>query len=123
MLIAIVGVCASGKSTLVKELNEVGFNAYNVAQEHSCIKKFWNRRGPDFLVMIDASLDAIKNRREIVWGETRLALQYERLRDAKENADLYIQTDLLSKEEVLQKVIDFIRRNSDVEDNFTRFKE
>lgn len=123
MLIAIVGVCASGKSTLVKELKEVGLNAYNVAQEHSCIKKFWNQRRPDFLIMIDASLGAIKKRREVAWDETRLELQHGRLRDARENADLYIQTDLLSKEEVLRKVIDFVRRNSDVEDNLTGFKE
>ena len=43
MVIAIVGVCASGKTTLVQGLKTAGFNAYNVAQEHSCIKKFWNK--------------------------------------------------------------------------------
>lgn len=116
MIIAIVGVCASGKTTLVEGLNKAGFNAYNVAQEHSGIKKFWNRWCPDFLIMIDATLPAIKKRRKVSWDESRLAIQHERLKDARENADLYIQTDLLGKEEVLNKVIDFIRGNTDVED-------
>lgn len=117
MIIAIVGVCASGKSTLVRGLKAAGYNAYNVAQEHSCIKKFWNRWNPDYLIMIDASLQAIKKRRDVTWDESRLTIQHARLQDAKENADLYIKTDSLSKEEVLQTVIDFIRGNGDVEDN------
>ena len=37
MRIAIVGICASGKTTLVRGLREAGYDAYNVAQEHSCI--------------------------------------------------------------------------------------
>lgn len=115
MLIAIVGVCASGKSTLVKALKEAGYNAYNVAQEHSCIKKFWSRWNPDLLIMLDASLDAIKKRRTVSWDRQRLIVQHERLQNAKENADLYIHTDMLGKEEVLQTVIDFIRRNDNVE--------
>ncbi len=32
MRIAIVGVCASGKTNLVKGLRTAGFDAYNVAQ-------------------------------------------------------------------------------------------
>lgn len=123
MLIAVVGVCASGKSTLVRNLKEAGFNAYNVVQEHSCIKRFWNRWNPDLLVMIDASLGAIKERRDVTWNENRLKVQHERLRNAKENADLYILTDSLSKEEVLQIVINFIRRNYDGGNNFAGSKK
>lgn len=123
MLVAIVGVCASGKTTLVKGLREAGIDAYNVAQEHSCIKKFWNRKKPDVLVMIDATLSAIKKRRFVTWDEDRLVIQHERLRDARENANLYIQTDELSREEVLQTIIDFIRGKNDVKDNDTGFKE
>lgn len=123
MLVAIVGVCASGKTTLVKGLREAGIDAYNVAQEHSCIKKFWNRKKPDLLVMIDATLSAIKKRRFVTWDEKRLEIQHERLRDARENANLYIQTDELSREEVLQTIITFIRGKNDVKDNNTGFKE
>ena len=108
MSIAIVGVCASGKTTLVKGLKQAGFDAYNVAQEHSCIKKFWNKHQPEFLIMIDADLPAIKKRRLVYWDESRLAAQHERLRDAMEHADLYIQTDALSAEQVLAKVVAFV---------------
>ena len=42
-LIAIVGVCASGKSTLAKALRERGYNARQVLQEHSYVPYMWQR--------------------------------------------------------------------------------
>lgn len=123
MRVAIVGVCAAGKTTLVEGLKEAGVDAYNVAQEHSCIKKFWNRKFPELLIMIDATLPAIKKRRFVTWDESRLKVQHERLSDARANADLYIQTDFLSKEEVLQIAINFIRGKSNVRSNNRGFTE
>lgn len=114
MLIAVVGVCASGKTTLVKNLKDAGFSAYNVAQEHSCIKKFWNKHQPEYLIMIDAGLAAIKKRRLVYWDESRLAAQHERLQDAKAHADLYIQTDDLDASQVLRKVVDFLTSQKDM---------
>ncbi len=109
MRIAVVGVCAAGKTTLVQGLKDAGFDAYNVAQEHSCIRAFWNKHKPDVLVMIDATLPAIKKRRRVSWTEERLVVQHERLKDARAHADLYIQTDDLSAAEVLDKVVAFLR--------------
>lgn len=109
MRIAVVGVCAAGKTTLVQGLKDAGFDAYNVAQEHSCIRAFWNKHKPDVLVMIDATLPAIKKRRRVSWTEERLVVQHERLKDARVHADLYIQTDDLSAAEVLDKVVAFLR--------------
>ena len=108
MKIAIVGVCASGKTTLVAGLREAGYDAYNVAQEHSCVHNFWAKKNPDLLVMIDATLPAIHKRRLVYWGEDRLVTQHKRLAYAKAHADLYIQTDELDAEAVRQKVIEFI---------------
>ena len=108
MKIAIVGVCASGKTTLVAGLREAGYDAYNVAQEHSCVHNFWAKKNPDIVVMIDATLPAIHKRRLVYWGEDRLVTQHKRLADAKAHADLYIQTDELDAEAVRQKVIEFI---------------
>ena len=108
MTIAIVGVCASGKTTLVAGLREAGYDAYNVAQEHSCVHNFWAKKNPDLVVMIDATLPAIHKRRLVYWGEDRLVTQHKRLADAKAHADLYIQTDELDAEAVRQKVIEFI---------------
>ena len=108
MRIAVVGVCASGKTTLVQGLREAGYDAYNVAQEHSGIHDFWNKRHPDILVMIDATLPAIKKRRVVYWDEERLEVQHHRLSDARAHADLYIQTDELDADAVREKVIAFI---------------
>ncbi|MEG6585585.1 hypothetical protein [Dendrosporobacter sp. 1207_IL3150] len=112
MLVAVVGVCASGKTTLVRKLQELGVEAYNVAQEHSGIKKLWKKKQPDVLVMLDASLPAIRKRRDVTWGEDRLTVQRERLVDAKQNADLFIQTDSLTKDDVVQTVLSYIERSN-----------
>lgn len=111
MRLVIVGVCASGKTTLVKALRDLGIDAYNVAQEHSVIKKLWNRTQPDILIVLDAQLISIRQRRTVSWGEERLAAQRKRLDDACQHADLYIQTDELSKDEIVQCVLEHIRRN------------
>ncbi len=112
MRVVVAGVCVSGKTTLVKSLRELGIEAYNVAQEHSVVKKLWNHKQPDILIVLDAQLKTIRQRRRVPWGEDRLALQRKRLCDAYEHADLYIQTDELSKDEIVQNVLEHIRRNS-----------
>lgn len=117
MRVVVAGVCAAGKTTLVARLKELGVEAYNVSQEHSGIRKLWQRRCPDVLVVLDASLSVIYERRKVPWGEERLILQRERLRDAKANADLFIQTDALTREEVAQLVLDHIRRRKDHDGN------
>ena len=108
MKIAVVGVCASGKTTLVAGLKAAGYDAYNVAQEHSGIHDFWAKRHPDILVMIDATMPAIHKRRVVYWDESRLEVQHKRLADARAHADLYIQTDSLTVKQVRDKVIAFI---------------
>ncbi len=109
MKIAVVGVCASGKTTLVAGLKNAGYDAYNVAQEHSCVHDFWANHHPDLLVMIDATMAAIHKRRKVYWGEDRLAVQHKRLADARAHADLYIQTDAFDADQVRRKVIAFIK--------------
>ena len=106
--IAVVGVCASGKTALVAGLKAAGFDAYNVAQEHSGIHDFWAKRHPDILVMIDATMPAIHKRRKVYWDERRLEVQHQRLADARAHADLYIQTDKYNADQVRDKVINFI---------------
>lgn len=113
MRVVVTGVCASGKTTLVARLRQLGVEAYNVAQEHSGIQGLWRKKRPDVLVNIDATLPVIRKRRDVPWGEERLALQRERLKDARENADLYIQTDGLTREEVAAKVMDYLKRSAD----------
>ncbi|MDR3562724.1 MAG: hypothetical protein P4N59_14990 [Negativicutes bacterium] len=109
MRVVVSGPCASGKTTLVAGLTARGIEAYNVAQEHSGVPTLWRRKNPDVLVLLDATLPVIRTRRNVPWGEERLTAQRLRLRDARQNADLYIDTDPLTREEVVERVLEHIK--------------
>lgn len=94
-LIAIVGVCAAGKTTLATALRSRGYNARGILQEHSYVPAMWQRiTRPDLLIYLDASLDTVRRRRQDPGFPLDL---YEqeclRLRHAREHCDLYIKTD------------------------------
>ena len=62
-LIKVVGVSASGKSTLVTSLREVGF-ARPVSQEHSDVAELWKQFGfPRVLIFLDNDLAGQRGRR------------------------------------------------------------
>ncbi len=110
-VVAIVGVCASGKTTLAAGLNEAGVKAYSVPQEHSYVRRLWRHTRPDanILVMLDARWETTRRRRpEITYGPERLEEQRNRLRYAREECDLYLPTDDLTIEEVRARVLQFI---------------
>ncbi|WP_182186383.1 hypothetical protein [Pectinatus frisingensis] len=108
MKIMVVGVCASGKSTLVGKLQEKGYDACNIAQEHSCVKRLWLKRKPDLLIVLDATLMTVQKRRRERWTQEHIDIQHDRLSDARSHADLYLLTDKLTPIEVLSIVVDFI---------------
>ena len=57
MKVAVVGVCASGKTTLVSALRQFGIDAVDVAQEHSLVPHMWQViTRPDVLIYLDAGL-------------------------------------------------------------------
>ena len=103
--IAVVGVCASGKSVLVDKLRALGYDARQCAQEHSFAPDMWQRLSrPQVLIYLDASLPAIRRRRHIDYGEGYLREQRHRLAHARHHCTLYVNTDALSEKEVLAKV-------------------
>lgn len=108
-LIAVVGPCASGKSTLVKALRARGYNAREVAQEHSYVDTMWQRLAkPDLLIFLDVSHEVASQRRvsetsSTWWDELKLRLHHARL-----HADLAVNTDDLSSEEVLDRALCFL---------------
>lgn len=105
-VIAVVGVCASGKTTLVRGLQELGYNAVNVAQEHSGVPYLWTKKNPDLVVLLDARWETTKRRRpEIGYGPERLEEQRHRLRHAREHADLLLPTDELDVAAVRDRVV------------------
>lgn len=109
LLIGIVGPCAAGKSTLIEGLNQAGYTTRHIAQEHSYVKDMWKRlTNPDILVFLDAAYPTTISRRNLDWSEADWQEQQRRLAHAREHADIYIQTDSLTREEVLQKAINFI---------------
>ena len=104
--VAVVGPCTAGKSTLVTALNEAGYDAHHVAQEHSYIPDLWKQfTKPDVLVYLDVTYPAAQQRRAISWGPERLEEEAIRLAHAREHCDLYVPTDDLSREQVLSQVI------------------
>ena len=113
MRIAVVGPCASGKTALVERLRKLGYEARECVQEHSYVPTMWQKISqPDVLVYLDASLAAIAERRSADWSEEYLAKLNRRLSHARQHCDLYIQTDELSEEEVLERALDFLREES-----------
>ncbi len=110
-IVAIVGVCAAGKTTLASGLRQTGVQAYSVPQEHSCVKRLWKHLHPDanILVMLDARWETVRRRRpDISYGPERLDEQRRRLACARAECDLYLPTDELSIEEVRERVLTFI---------------
>ena len=108
-LIAVVGPCSSGKSTLVRELCAHGYNAREVVQEHSYTPTMWQRiTQPDLLIYLDVSWPVAHQRRPSDakpgwWDELA-----QRLRHARQHADLYVHTDELTPMEVLERVMTFL---------------
>ena len=110
LVVAVVGPCTSGKSTLVHALREAGYTARQPAHEHSYVPDMWQRlTQPDLLIYLDVTVDYARQRRQITWGAERLAEQAERLAHARQHADLYISTDGLSPEDIQSQVFSFIR--------------
>ena len=112
-LIAVVGVCASGKTLLVNGLRRRGYRARQVLQEHSYVPAMWQRiTNPDVLIHLDVSLEAIQRRRTIDYGEKYYQEQRRRLAHAAEHADLSILTDDLTPEEILARVLSFLEETA-----------
>lgn len=90
--IAVVGPCASGKSTLVTRLLENGYDAHAIAQEHSAVRDLWKSRNPDILIALDVPLEVVRQRRSPDWLEAVYERQHKRLRNAYDAADVIIDT-------------------------------
>jgi deoxyadenosine/deoxycytidine kinase len=108
-LIGVVGPCGSGKSTLTASLARLGYCSRHIAQEHSYVKDMWQRlTNPDILIFLDASWHVTCQRLNLNWTEAEWQEQQFRLRHARENADLYLDTDKLSIDEVLERGVGFL---------------
>ena len=108
-VIGIVGPCASGKTTLIHGLHARGYIAKHIAQEHSYVSDMWQRISkPDVLIYLDISYPLTVTRKKLDWSIEEYDAQIKRLSHARQHADLYIQTDQLSIDEVISRVFDYI---------------
>jgi deoxyadenosine/deoxycytidine kinase len=109
--IAVVGVCASGKSALVQALRQAGYDARHVAQEHSYAPHMWQRIArPDLLIYLDVDFETLtQRRRQLRFGPAELAEQLRRLAHARAHCDLYVDTSSLNVDEVRTAVFDFLK--------------
>ena len=116
LLIGIVGPCASGKTTLIANLKNLGINARHIAQEHSYVLTMWQQiTDPDLLIFLDASYPETKKRRNLNWTLEEYQEQHRRLFHARQNADLYLLTDELAPDDVLSKVLEFLNMHNSLE--------
>jgi cytidylate kinase len=114
-LIGVVGPCGSGKTTLTDALDSQGYATRHIAQEHSYVKDMWKRiTNPDMLIFLQASFAVTKQRRStmIHWTQAAFDEQQRRLEHALEHADLVLDTDNLSINEVREQVLAFIEKNT-----------
>jgi len=113
LLIGIVGPCGSGKSTLISGLNQHGYKCRHIAQEHSYVQAMWQIiTKPNLLIYLHASFQISTARRKLNWNESDHTEQLRRLSHAREHANIIINTDDLTPEQVLQKALDFLIKYS-----------
>jgi deoxyadenosine/deoxycytidine kinase len=109
--IGVVGPCSAGKSTLVNGLKQRGYlNVRPISQEHSYVPDMWQRiTNPDVLIYLDVSFENAQKRRWLNWTPDEYAEQLRRLQHARQHAQLYLDTNPLTSQNVLEEVIRFLQ--------------
>lgn len=114
MRIAIVGPCAAGKTALAYRLRTLGFDADDIAQEHSYVQTMWRDIArPDVLIYLDASLQTIRARLCVDWEQSYCDELNRRVANARAHAQFVLATDDLTEEDVCERVVRFLRSVSE----------
>ena len=113
LLIGVVGPCGAGKSTLIAGLTLHGYICRHIAQEHSYVQAMWQIiTKPNLLIYLNASFPTSTTRRKLNWNESDHTEQLRRLAHAREHANLLINTDDLTPDQVLKQVLSFLKETS-----------
>jgi deoxyadenosine/deoxycytidine kinase len=105
-VIGIVGVCASGKTTLNSGLIARGYNSKHIAQEHSYVPDMWRRMtNPDILIYLDVSYENTIKRKLLNWTREEYLEQVHRIHNAAANAQIHIDTNSLDAVQLVEKAI------------------
>lgn len=111
LLVGVVGPCGSGKSALTEGLEKNGYVCRHIAQEHSYVPDMWQvMTNPGLLIYLDVSFQISTERTNLNWQEKDYMEQLRRLSHARAHAHIIIETDTLTPDQVLQKVLAFLRK-------------
>jgi guanylate kinase len=113
-LIGVVGPCGAGKSTLIAGLEKAGYRCRQIAQEHSYVKNMWQViSNPKVLIYLNCSFENSTSRRKLNWLPADHEEQLRRLSHALEHADLIINTDSITAEDVLARALNYLKEHID----------
>lgn len=112
-LIGIVGPCGSGKSTLLASLATYGYHCRHIAQEHSYVKHMWQViTKPDILIFLECSFENCTKRRQLNWSLTNYQDQQNRLSHAHQHANLIIDTNSHTPNQVFEIAKKFLEKQN-----------
>ena len=81
----------------------------HIAQEHSYVPFMWQRiTNPDVLIFLDVSYPKTLERRKLDWTVEEYNEQQRRLLHARQHANLILDTDPLTVEEVLICILNYL---------------
>ncbi|WP_110513538.1 hypothetical protein [Herpetosiphon llansteffanensis] len=106
--VVIVGPCAAGKTTLRQGLETHGIQARVIAQEHSGIRGLWRKHQADYVIYLDVDLPAVHERGRPTFPAWLHNQQQQRLQEARDAADIYLDTTKHSINDVLRRVLSVI---------------
>lgn len=107
--LVLVGVCASGKTTVSAALKAHGISAHPVAQEHSRVPGLY-RRSDGLVVVLGATWETVHRRRKLSWNPAFYHEEWDRIREARRDAALIIHTDWLGASDVAARITGWFDR-------------
>lgn len=110
--IGVVGPCGAGKTSLTNQLRANGYHVTHIAQEHSYVPDMWKKIArPDLLVYLDVSYENAIKRKQLDMTKKEFIDQQKRLKHASQHADLIINTDNISVDNVYEIALKYIKTN------------
>lgn len=109
MRVVLVGICGSGKTALAQGLRRLGYEVRECGQEHSEVPYMWRVMSqPDVLIYLDASEEVTCRRGQRHYVPGHVETQRRRLANARAHCDLYVMTNDLTAEQVLERASRFL---------------